>query len=283
VSGTLFVVATPIGNLSDLTERAIRVLRECDRVVAEDTRRSRTLLAHLGLSGKRVDRLDANASEGAVAHVAAAIANGEKVALVTDAGTPSVSDPGGALVVAVRALGGSVIPIPGASAVMAAVSVAGLVKTAFRFLGFLPRSGVARRDVLEIARDTPECVVLFESPERVAETLANLAEAMPDRAVFVGREMTKLHEEHVTGTLADVARDAPSREWLGEITIVLGEAVARATPVIDDAEIDRRIDEALAAGRRAKDVAEELALTTGAPKRELYARVVARKSLPSPR
>jgi 16S rRNA (cytidine1402-2'-O)-methyltransferase len=278
-SGTLLVVATPIGNLGDLTLRAVETLREADRVVAEDTRRARALLSHLGIAGKPVDRVDEHAPEAAIARVVEHLQAGERVALVTDAGTPIVSDPGTALVRAAIAAGVAVVPIPGASAVMAAVSVAGLVEDAFTFRGFLPRSGRERRDALAKVLATEDAVVIFEAPGRIAETLAELATAAPTRRAMVGRELTKLHEELLRGTLAELAAAAPAREWLGEITLVLGPAPRDAAAELPtEAEIDARIDAELAAGRRAKDVAEQLALETGRPRRDLYARVVERKS-----
>lgn len=278
MAGTLYVVATPIGHLGDVTRRAVDTLQEADRVVAEDTRRARGLLSHLGIAGKPVDRVDEHAPEAAIARVVDALLAGERVALVTDAGTPIVSDPGTALVRAAIAAGVAVVPIPGASAVLAAVSVAGLVEDAFTFRGFLPRSGRERRDALAKVVATDEAVVLFEAPGRIAETLAELAKAAPSRRAMVARELTKLHEELLRGTLAELAALAASREWLGEITVVLGPAPPReeaAGPTED--EIDARIDAGLAAGRRAKDVAEQLALETGRPRRELYARVVDRR------
>lgn len=278
MTGTLYVVATPIGNLGDITLRAVETLRTVDRVVAEDTRRTRGLLSHLGIAGKPLDRVDEHASEGALARVVALLVSGERVALVTDAGTPIVSDPGTALVRAAAAAGVAIVPIPGASAVMAAVSVAGLVEDGFSFLGFLPRSGRERREALVRVQATSDAVVLFEAPGRVAETLADLAKSAPTREAIVTRELTKLHEEILRGTLAELAELAAAREWLGELTLVLGPAPRadqHAGPT--DAELDARIDLGLAAGRRAKDVAEELSLETGRPRRELYARVIERR------
>lgn len=274
--GALFVVATPIGNLRDITLRAVDVLREADRVLAEDTRRTRALLSHLGIAGKPVDRLDAHAEADAIAGILARIEAGCRIALVTDAGTPVVSDPGALLIRAVAERGLAVTPVPGASAVMAAVTLSGLVSSGFRFLGFLPRGGPERREAVERIIATPESVVLFESPQRLEETLAELAQAMPEREAVVARELTKLHEEAVRGTLAALAAP-PGRAWLGEITLVLGPYAGRAAPALGEAEIDARIDEELARGRRAKDVAEALALETGRPKRELYGRVIARR------
>jgi 16S rRNA (cytidine1402-2'-O)-methyltransferase len=278
MAGVLYIVATPIGNLGDITQRAVETLRSVDRVVAEDTRRTRALLSHLGISKKPLERLDANASEGEVARVAGYLAAGESLALCTDAGTPVVSDPGTALVRAAVEAGATVVPIPGASAVVAAISASGLVAGGFRFVGFLPREGAERREALGLVRDTPEAVVLFEAPQRCAATLGDLAQIMPGRQAVVCRELTKLHEELLRGELGELARAAGEREWLGEITVVLGPAEKVATArVWSDEEIDRRIDEGLAAGRRAKDIADELAFETGAPRREIYARVVGRR------
>lgn len=276
MSGALFVVATPIGNLGDLTLRAIETLRAADRVLAEDTRRSLALLSHLGIAGKPVDRLDAHAPAEAVERAVGRLEAGESLALVTDAGTPLVSDPGAALVRAAAARGIRVVPIPGASAVLAAVSASGLVAGPFRFVGFLPRGGPARREALERVASTPEPVVLFESPERTASTLRDLAAISPGRPAVVARELTKLHEELVRGALRELA--AGERAWIGEVTIVLGEGAGDAdAPALDEAEVDRRIDEALARGRRARDVAEELALVLRVPKKDVYSRVVQRR------
>jgi 16S rRNA (cytidine1402-2'-O)-methyltransferase len=275
--GALFVVATPIGNLGDITRRAVETLREAHRIVAEDTRRTRGLLSHLGIGGKPLERLDAHSSAGDVERLVAYVREGERVALVTDAGTPVVSDPGAALVEAVVRAGARVVAIPGACAAVAALSVSGLVTGGFRFVGFLPRSGPERRDAIALAVATPEPVVLYESPQRIAGTLADLARAMPGRAAVVARELTKLHEELVRGTLTELATAAADREWLGEITVVLGAATVEAGPSLSDEELERRIDEGLAKGRRAKDLAEELALETGLARREVYGRIVARR------
>ncbi len=272
----LFVVATPIGNLGDITLRAVETLRAADRIVAEDTRRTRGLLSHLGIGGKPLERLDAHSAPADVERLVAFLAAGERVALVTDAGTPVVSDPGAALVTAAIAAGVPVVAIPGACAAVAALSVSGLVTGGFRFVGFLPRSGPERRDAIALVAATPEPVVLYESPQRIADTLADLARAMPGRAAVVARELTKLHEEILRGTLAELS-GAPEREWLGEITVVLGAASAATGPTVSEEELLRRIDDGLARGRRAKDLAEELALETGLARREVYGRIVARR------
>jgi len=275
--GVLYVVATPIGHLGDLSARGAETLRNAARVAAEDTRRTRGLLTHLGITQKPIDRLDAHASAHDVARVVDKLLAGEDVALVTDAGTPVVSDPGTDLVRAAAEAGVRVVPIPGPSAVIAALSASGLCTGAFRFLGFLPRKGPERRDALELVRATPESVVLFESPERTAETLADLAASMPYRSGALARELTKMHEEILRGTLPELARIAAERETLGEVTIVIGPGEAPKGPLVGEEELDRLIDEGLARGRRPKDIADELALVSGRPRRELYTRVLGRK------
>jgi len=275
--GTLFLVATPIGNLGDLTARAIDTLRECDRVVAEDTRRTRQLLSHLAIAGKPVERLDAHASEHDVARVVARLMHSERIALVTDAGTPGVSDPGEALVRAAIVAGADVVPIPGASAVLAAIVASGLAGDGrFRFVGFLPREGPPRREAIALVCETPETVVLFEAPGRVQATLAELADATPERGACVARELTKVHEEFVRSSCARLAAD--EREWIGEIVIVLAaHAPADRMARVDDAALDARIDEALSRGDHARAVADRLAAWSGRPRRQVYERVVERK------
>jgi 16S rRNA (cytidine1402-2'-O)-methyltransferase len=278
VAGILYVVATPIGNLADLTLRAIDVLKTSSRVAAEDTRRTRQLLSHLGIEGKPLDALHAHSTARDVAKLVERLLAGESIALVTDAGTPAVSDPGDALVKAAIAANVSVVPIPGASAVLAALVASGLATgVGFRFIGFLPRDGAARRDGVATICATPEPVILFESPERTQATLAELADAMPERPACVARELTKLHEEVVRGTLASLASDRDS--WRGEIAIVLGGWTPdMRSEAIDDDAIDARIDRELDGGTHAKTVADVVAAWSGRPRREIYERVVRRKS-----
>lgn len=276
-SGALYVVATPIGNLGDLTLRAIDVLKSCDRIAAEDTRQTRKLLSHLGIGGKPVDALHAHSSEHDVARLVDSIATGESVALVTDAGTPSVSDPGDALVKGAIAAGLRVVPIPGPSAALAALVASGLAGGGgFRFVGFLPREGPQRHAAIGAVSATPEPVILFESPERTTATLRDLADAMPARPACVARELTKLHEEIVRGTLSSLAEERET--WRGEIALVLGVwAPEEREATVDDSEIDARIDRELAEGAHSKTIAERIAAWSGRPKREIYERVVERK------
>jgi 16S rRNA (cytidine1402-2'-O)-methyltransferase len=271
---TLYVVATPIGNLGDLTPRAREALAAATRIFAEDTRRTRALLAYAGIGGKPVVRVDAHAGPERVARLVAELEGPDAVALVTDAGVPGVSDPGAALVRAAAEHGVRVVPIPGPSALTAAIAASGLVEGPFSFLAFLPRQGKKRRLALERIAKASEALVLFESPQRIADTLRELAEACPARRAALCRELTKLHEEILYGTLTELA--ALERDWLGEITLVLGaeeERVAEAEP--EPEELDAEIQSRLAKGAHPKDLATELAVRLGVPRRTAYARVLA--------
>jgi 16S rRNA (cytidine1402-2'-O)-methyltransferase len=271
-SGTLYLVATPIGNLADLTERAATTLRSVQHVAAEDTRRTRGLLSHLGITGKDLHTLDANASERAVAKIVTLLREGNAVAFVTDAGTPGVSDPGRALVNAAVAAGAPITSLPGASAVTTAVALSGLVAGPFVFLGFLPRQGSGRKELLErVARETWP-VVLFEAPHRIHETLVDLAADCPERAAALCRELTKLHEEVLRGSLRELA--AVEREWLGEIVLVLGEAAALPVAGSSDEELRISARALLEGGASVKAVAQHLSEISGRSRREVYALVL---------
>ena len=271
---TLYVVATPIGNLGDLSPRAREALGLVSRVLAEDTRRTRALLTYAGIAGKAVIRVDAHAAPERLARLVESFEPDENVALVTDAGVPGVSAPGAALVRAAAERGMRVIPIPGPSAVTSAIAASGLVEGPFSFLAFLPRQGKKRRLALERAAASAEPIVLFEAPQRIAETLADLAALTPARPAALCRELTKLHEEILRGTLAELA--AIEREWRGEITLVLGAQVIAESngPVTDPVEIDAEISARLAKGAHPKDLASELAERLGIPRREAYARIL---------
>jgi len=276
MSGTLYVVASPIGNLGDLTLRALEVLRSVDVVAAEDTRRTRALLTHFGISGKRLASLHAHSNAGEVDGLLRTLVGGESVALLTDAGTPSVSDPGDSLVRAAIGADLPVIPLPGASAVLAALVGSGLTGGGgFRFFGFIARDGTARQAALRNVWNTPETSILFEAPNRTEALLRDLAERQPDRLGCVARELTKMHEEYVRGPLHQLA---VPREWRGEIAVVLGPYTAESEEQVpDEAQLDARIDLELGAGTHPKTIADKLAAWARRPRRELYARVVARK------
>ena len=244
-------------------------------MAAEDTRRTRGLLTHLEITGKQLDRLDAHSAAGDIARLVERMKNGETVALVTDAGTPSVSDPGEALTRACIVAGVRVVPIPGASAVLTALVGSGLAADAFRFVGFLPRQGPERRDAITRISDARETVIVFEAPNRTQQTLGELADATPGRNACVARELTKVHEEFARGTLEELAT---REEWIGEVVIVLGphDPGARETSV-DDGALDARIDAELLTGGHAKAIAERLAAWSGRPRRAVYERLLARK------
>lgn len=275
---TLYVVATPIGNLGDITARAVDTLKSCDRIAAEDTRHTKKLLSHLGIEGKPMDAVHAHSNARDVARLVERLVAGESIALVSDAGTPVVSDPGDALVRGAIAAGIDVVPIPGASALLSALVASGLAGGGgFRFFGFIARDGAARREAIAKMCETAEPVVVYESPERTTDTLRELADATPERPACVARELTKLHEEIVRGTLRELA--GREGEWRGEIVIVLGaHSPAAREETIDNAALDARIDEALAGGQHAKTIADRLAAWSGRPRREVYERVVTRKS-----
>jgi 16S rRNA (cytidine1402-2'-O)-methyltransferase len=218
--GTLFVVATPIGNLEDLSFRALRTLREVDVIAAEDTRRTSKLLAHYEIRKPMVSLHEHNEHREAP-RLAARLERGESIALVTDAGTPGISDPGAHLVHLARERRVPVSPIPGPSAVMAALSVSGFPADRFMFLGFPPRSGSARRNWFVAAKAEPSVLVLFEAPHRIRQTLGELADLFVERPITAYRELTKLNEELVVYTNDRV--DSAVKE-LGEFVIVVGAA-----------------------------------------------------------
>jgi len=271
---TLFVVATPIGNLGDVAPRTADTLRSVELIFAEDTRRTRALLAHLGAQGKKVIRVDAHAEPRRVERLLDAVIEKGTAALVTDAGAPGVSDPGALLVRSAAARGISVFAIPGPSAVTAAIAVSGLVEGPFVFFGFLPRQGKKRRLALERIAKTTEPVVLFEAPSRLTETLAELAELAPARPASLSRELTKLHEETLRGTLKELA--SLERDWLGEITLVIGEGDEQPPEATEDPEaLDQEIARRLVKGAHPRDLSSELATRLGIPRRVAYARVLA--------
>lgn len=270
--GTLHVVATPIGNLEDVTLRALRVIGEADLLFAEDTRRTRKLLERHGIDARPLS-LHAHNEQSRVDRALEALAGDGRVALVSDAGTPLVSDPGERLVAAAIAAGHRVEAVPGASAILAALAVAGLSTEPFTFLGFLPRRAGARKQVLEAYRNRAETLVLFESPKRIEKTLAELAEALGDRRACVARELTKMHEEARRGRLSELVGHYAGGV-LGEITVVV-EGATEVPAALEESEVDAEIRARIRAGERPKDIAAALAAPTGRAKRDLYARALA--------
>jgi 16S rRNA (cytidine1402-2'-O)-methyltransferase len=220
-TGRLYVVATPIGNLEDITLRALRVLGECDAVVAEDTRRTRQLLTAHGIS-RPLHALPAHDEQRRVPALVDRLLAGQQLALCTDAGTPVMSDPGAALVAAARAAGAAVVPIPGASALTTAVAGSGLRGDRVCFLGFLPRSPGKLRRAIEAALTLDGTVVFYESPLRLARTLGLIAASCGERPVVVARELTKVHETFHSGTAATLAEAFAAHPPRGECTVLIG-------------------------------------------------------------
>jgi 16S rRNA (cytidine1402-2'-O)-methyltransferase len=272
MAGTLYVVATPIGNLGDLSPRAAEVLRSVAAVAAEDTRRTLKLFAHMGAPAPELLSLPAFDERARVARIVERLAGGADVALCTDAGTPGVSDPGAALVAAAWDAGARVVPIPGPSAALAALSASGFPADRFLFAGFLPRKGGARAEAMRALAAAGATLVLYEAGNRTAATLADLAAALGDRDALVARELTKLHETLLRGRLGDLAARVPATVP-GEVTIVVsGEGAAPpaaepAEPLV--AELARR----LAAGEPPTAIAREVARARGLRRADVYAAI----------
>jgi len=269
-TGTLFVVATPLGNLDDLTFRAVKCLKEVDLIACEDTRRTAGLLHHLGIQKPLVSLFEHNEKER-IGEIAARLERGENVALVSDAGTPTISDPGFPLVRAVLERGLAVSPIPGPSALIAALSVSGLPTDAFLFAGFLPRTDSARQARLRELKDQSATLIFYESPHRVLRMLADSAAILGDREAFLCREVTKVHEELRRDTILGIARALESRdEILGEIVLVIaGSVAAEKSRSMDEALA--RFDDEVAMGATPRQAAKAAAEETGLPAREVYA------------
>jgi 16S rRNA (cytidine1402-2'-O)-methyltransferase len=269
--GTLFVVATPIGNLEDLTLRAVRVLREVALIACEDTRRTARLLQSQGLTTPTTSFFEHN-ERWKGERILRALREGRDVALVSDAGTPGISDPGFRLVREARAEGLAVVPVPGPSAVLAAVSVSGLPTDRFLFVGFLPARSHARRQALQDLATRRETLVVYEAPTRVVATLSDMAEIWGDRDAFLCREATKVHEEYVRGSLTALRERLAQRgEVKGEIVLVV-EGAAEPTAPDGDAET---VYAALAAeGLTRRAAVKETARRLGLPAREVYRRVL---------
>jgi 16S rRNA (cytidine1402-2'-O)-methyltransferase len=268
--GTLYVVATPLGNLNDLSPRAAEVLRQTPVVAAEDTRRTRGLLSHLGASPTLLS-FHAHSGERRVDTLLEILKEGRDLALVTDAGTPGVSDPGTDLVAAALEAGIVVVPIPGPSAPATALSAAGLPADRYLFLGFIPRKGTERSRLLARAAAEEWSVVLFEAPTRLVVLLRDLAAAAgPGRLALVARELTKLHEELRRGTLAELADYYSMNPPRGELTIVVEGTGTPAAPPDRTADAVEEATALLAEGLSRREVARRIAETTGISRNDAY-------------
>jgi 16S rRNA (cytidine1402-2'-O)-methyltransferase len=269
--GTLYVVATPLGNLEDITLRALRVLREAHLVACEDTRRSARLLKAHGIAARTTSYFEHN-ERWKGGRLIDELHAGRSVALVSDAGTPGISDPGYRLVRDARAAGIPVVPVPGPSAAITALSVSGLPSDRFLFLGFLPARAAARRRAIEAVAAARQTLVIYEAPTRVVDALADLEAVLGDREAFLCREATKLHEEYRRGSLADLRAELAGRPGIrGEIVLVIAGAPEEAPTREGAAALYARL---AAAGRTRREAVKEVARLLGLPARDVYRQVL---------
>ena len=266
----LWLVATPIGNLEDLSPRGAAVLRASSMICCEDTRHSGSLLKRIGASPERLVVTNEHTEHDAIETVLTALASGATVSVITDAGTPAISDPGERLVKAAIAAGYSVHSTPGPVAFVMAAAMSGLPTARIAFDGFLPRSGAERRERLtEVARER-RTTVLYEAPHRLERTLSDLAEVCGgDRLVVLAREMTKLHEDMWRGTMAEGVKHAQTVEPRGEYAIVIGPAVFESIDITDD-EIVNELSKRLASGFTKRDAIDEVTAALGLPRKRVY-------------
>lgn len=275
-SGCLYIVATPLGNLADVTLRALDVLRSVDIVAAEDTRKTRRLLGHHGIQRQLVSYHEHNErrrTDELMAH----LARGSRIALVSDAGTPCISDPGYRLVTAAANAGIKVVPIPGVSALTAALSASGLPTDAFVFAGFAPKKKGRRRELFQELATSPYTVILYESPQRVVGLLGDILDAMGDRSCVVAREMTKLHEEFLRGRLSEVREALADREKIkGECTVLISGRHGDIDVNWSDVQSD--IQKGLGQGeRKPGHLARAIGEKFGVPRKKIYNEILRQK------
>jgi 16S rRNA (cytidine1402-2'-O)-methyltransferase len=268
-SGVLYIIATPIGNLEDITLRALRLLKEVDVIAAEDTRHTRKLLTHYGITTPLTSYHDHSETEKSP-ELIAQLQAGKNIALVSDAGTPCIADPGFRLVTAAAEAGVSVVPIPGPSMVTALVSVGGLPTNRFAFEGFLPAKHTQRRKALQHLKQEERTLLFFESPHRVLDMLVDLEDICGDRRIVIGRELTKMFEEILRGKVSELRAVLATREIKGEVAILVAGKTESSDPE-EARPLAEEIQELSAQGFSLKDVARIVSDTRGIPKREVYA------------
>lgn len=266
-SGTLFLVATPIGNLEDITLRALRILKEVDLIACEDTRHSRKLLNHYGITTALTAYHQHN-EEPKAEQLVAKLQDGKSIALISDAGTPGISDPGYRIVVACRNVGLTVVAVPGPSAVISALAISGLPTDAFVFAGFLPSKSTARREALARLRAESRTTLFYEAPHRLSETLAEIVvELGTEREVAVARELTKMHEELIRGRAGEVQRHFAETEIRGEIVLLIGPATDDGTPTMT---VKEALAQLLDEGTQLRTAVKQVAKAYGLPGDEVY-------------
>jgi 16S rRNA (cytidine1402-2'-O)-methyltransferase len=265
--GVLYVVATPIGNLEDITLRALRVLKEADLIAAEDTRHTQKLLSHYDIRTPLTSYHEHNERTKAPALVERLL-RGETIALVSDAGTPAISDPGYRLVVAAAAAGLRVTPVPGAAALTAALSAAALPTDRFIFEGFLPEKKKERRERLQALADETRTLVFYEAPHRLRDALDDIENILGDRTIAIAREISKIHEEFMRGRASEIIARISDRDMRGEIVIVVHGSTGE--PVASEALLREEIRKLQASGARVKEIAELLGEKYAFPKKQIY-------------
>lgn len=269
--GTLYLVATPIGNLDDISPRALKVLREAVLIAAEDTRHTGKLLERFGIKNKLTSYWEHN-KLNKLDFILDHLSQGD-VALVSDAGTPGINDPGYELARAALASSFDVIPVPGPSAPIAALSASGLASDSFLYLGFLPHKSGERRNFVEQVANLPHTLIFLETPHRIADSLEDLLAVLGDRRICVAREMTKLHEEYWRGTVSGAIEHFKSKEPRGEFTLVIEGKGKVEIGKWEEDELLKAVKEGLKAGKSAKELSSQLAEQSGWGKKEVYALV----------
>ncbi|HEX2929726.1 MAG TPA: 16S rRNA (cytidine(1402)-2'-O)-methyltransferase [Candidatus Binatia bacterium] len=270
MAGVLYIVATPIGNLEDITLRALRVLKEVDLIAAEDTRHTRILLDHYDIRIPLTSYHEHNERAKAQPLIARLL-GGESIALVSDAGTPAISDPGYRLIVEAISAGIRVIPLPGASALAAALSASGLPSDRFAFEGFLPTKKQERKTKLQELRQDYRTLIFYEAPHRLSESLQDMLQILGDRQIAVGRELSKIHEEFLRGTVSEVMARLADHEVKGEVTVVVrGSTDSQISTDLLETEVRRLIDE----GMRVKEISDLVGARYQISKREIYQMVL---------
>lgn len=273
MAGKLYIVGTPIGNLEDITLRALRILKEVDVIACEDTRTARKLLSRYGIEKPLLSYHEHNETARAE-EIAALLSEGKSIALVTDAGTPCISDPGYRAVKLASGRGFEVLPVPGPSAAIAALSVSGLPTSGFVFLGFPPRTQKALGEFLARVKDYPETLIFYESPNRVEKTLKAMLDTLGDRNVSLGREITKLYEETLRGSISDVLKLLEGKGGVrGEVTLVV-EGADRNAGKPDAETVESLLEGYRTEGLSLKDAVRKTTEETGASKSSTYKRAL---------
>ncbi len=266
----LYLVSTPIGNLEDITLRALRVLKEVDLVACEDTRRTRRLLDHFGISKPTISYHEHNEQKRAD-ELVERLLGGESIALVTDAGTPGISDPAYRIVAAAIERGVAVVPVPGATAMIAALVASGLPTDSFLFAGFLPSRKQARRAKLEELKSERATLILYEAPHRIRETLVDAQEILGDRQMALARELTKLHEQFIRGNVSDLIAHFESHEPRGEMALVIAGSRDDNLSLVEDISISQQVERLMRdEGMSRNDAIKQAARSRGLSKREAY-------------